>query len=117
MILFLKKYLKTKRSTLTFSAVSHAPLRGLKVVEQEVAAVAYCDGDAEETAVFGTAVEELPGGAGGQLADLARLWQRGVPQGQPHRSLRTTAIHLQQEQSLPPVRGVITHCSWTEMDY
>lgn len=79
----------------TLSAVSHAPLRGLQVVDQELAAVPHRDGDAEEAAVLGAAVEELPSGAGRQLADLTGPWQGGVLQGQPHRSLCTTAIHLQ----------------------
>lgn len=62
----------------TFGAVSHAPLRGLQVVEQELAAVPHRDGDAEEAAIFGAAVEELPGGACGELADLAGPRQGGV---------------------------------------
>lgn len=65
---------------LTFGAVSHAALRGLQVVDQELAAVPHRDGDAEEAAVLGAAVEELPGGAGGELADLAGPWQGGVLQ-------------------------------------
>lgn len=97
----------------TFGTVSHAPLCGLQVVEQELAAVPHCDGDAEEAAVLGAAVEELPGGAGRELANLARPWQGGVLQGQPHRSLCTTAIHLQgagrqKKQSLPEVKGYYT---------
>lgn len=80
---------------LTLSAVSHAPLRGLQVVDHEVTAVPHRDGDAEEAAVFGAAVEELPGGAGGELAELAGPRQGGVPQGQPHRSLGATTVHLE----------------------
>lgn len=81
---------------LTLSAVSHAPLRRLQVVEQELAAVPHRDRDAEEAAVLGTAVEELPGGAGGELPHLAGPRQGGVLQGQPHRSLCAAAIHLQE---------------------
>ncbi len=92
----------------TFSAVSHAPLRWLQVVDEELAAVSHCDGDAEEAAVLGAAVEELPGGTSEELADLAGPWQGGVLQGQPHRSLRTTAIHLHEgKQSLPAARGLL----------
>lgn len=82
-------------SALTFGAVSHAALRRLQVVEQEVPAVADGDGDAEQAAVLGAAVEEPPGGAGGELAELARTRQRGVLQGQPHGRLRAAAVHLQ----------------------
>ncbi len=103
--------LRLAQILVTFSAVSHAPLCGLQVVDQELAAVPHHDGDAEEAAVLGAAMEELPGGAGRQLADLAGLRQGGVLQGQPHRSLCTTAIHLQggreQKQSLPAVRGLL----------
>lgn len=79
----------------TFSAVSHAALRRLQVVDQELAAVSHSDGDAEEAAVFGAAVEELPGGAGGELADLTEPRQGAVLQRQPHRRLRPAAVHLQ----------------------
>lgn len=82
------------KSALTFGAVSHAALRWLQVVDQEVPAVADGDGDPEQAAVPGAAVEELPGGAGGELADLARRRQRGVLQGQPQRRLRAAAVHL-----------------------
>lgn len=82
-------------SVLTFGAVSHAPLRWLQVVDQEVPAVADRYGDTEQAAVLGAAVEELPRGAGGQLTDLAWTRQRGVLQGQPHGRLRATAVHLQ----------------------
>lgn len=82
--------------TFTFSAVSHAPLRGLQVVDHELAAVPHRDGDPEEAAVLGAAVEELPGGAGRELADLAGSRQGGVLQREPHRSLSTTAVHLQE---------------------
>ena len=64
----------------TFSAVSHAPLRGLQVVQHELAAVPHHDRNAEEAAVLGTAMEELPGGAGGELVDLARPGQGGILQ-------------------------------------
>lgn len=67
-------------ATATFSTVSHAPLRGLQVVDHELAAVPHSDGDAEQAAVFGAAVEELPGGAGGELADVAGPRQGGVLQ-------------------------------------
>lgn len=63
---------------ITFSTVSHAPLRGLQVVKQELATVAHRDGDAKEAAVLGAAMEELPGGTGGELADLSRSRQGGV---------------------------------------
>lgn len=90
----------------TFSAVAHAALGGLQVVEQEVPAVAHGDGDAEKAAVLGAAVEELPGGAGRQLPHLAGPRQRGVLERQPHRRLGAAAVHLQgnrrQRWSLPP---------------
>lgn len=63
---------------ITCSAVPHAPLCRLQVVEQELATVPHRDGDAEEAAVFGAAVEELPGGTTGKLADLTRPRQGGV---------------------------------------
>lgn len=102
-------------TTLTFSAVSHAPLRGLQVVDQELAAVAHRDRDAEEAAVLGAAMEELPGGTGRELADFTGPWQGGILQGEPHWSLCTTAIHLQeggerghrQKQSLPTSKGLL----------
>ena len=103
--------------TFTFSAVSHAPLRGLQVVDQEVAAVPHGDGDPEEAAVLGAAVEELPGGAGRELADLAGPRQGGVLQREPHRSLSTTAVHLQEgliETVITCSEGVITPSTWTE---
>ena len=78
----------------TFGAVSHAPLRGLQVVDQELSTVPHRHGDAEEAAVLGAAVEELPGRTGGELADLAGPRQGGVLQGQPHRGLSTAAVHL-----------------------
>lgn len=56
----------------TLRAVSHASLSGLQIVEKEVATVANRDGDAEEAAVFGAAMKELPGGTGRQLEHLAR---------------------------------------------
>lgn len=52
-------------SVLTFGAVSHASLRWLQVVDQEVPTVADRYGDTEQAAVLGAAVEELPRGAGG----------------------------------------------------
>lgn len=87
----------------TFSAVSHAALRRLQVVDQEVAAVPHRDGDAEKAAVFGAAMEELPCGAGGELADLAGSRQRGVLQRQPDWSLGTTVVHLQVENREPVI--------------
>lgn len=63
---------------ITFSTVSHAPLCGLQVVEQELAAVPHRDGNAKQAAVFGAAVEELPGGTAGKLANFARPRQGGV---------------------------------------
>lgn len=49
---------------LTFGAVSHAPLRRLQIVDQEVPTVADRYGDTEQAAVFGAAVEKLPRGTG-----------------------------------------------------
>lgn len=89
-------------------AVAHAALRGLQVVEQEVAAVAHSDGDAEEAAVLGAAVKELPGGAGGELAGLTGPRQGGVLQGQPHRSLCATVIHLRRSGERRSTETVIT---------
>lgn len=110
-LVFLSFSLWRRRCTLTFSAVSHAALRGLQVVQQELATVPHRDGDAEEAAVLGAAVEELPGGAGGELADLSGPGQGGVLQGQPHRSLCAAAIHLheggQQKRSLPAARRLL----------
>lgn len=60
---------------LTFCTVSHASLRWLQVVNHEPSTVLHLDRDTEKAAVFGTSVEELPGGTGGELADLARTWQ------------------------------------------
>lgn len=65
---------------LTFSTVSHAPLRRLQVVDQELATVSHSDRDAEEAAVFGASMEKLPGGTGGELADLTGPRQGGVLQ-------------------------------------
>lgn len=62
----------------TFSTVSHAPLCGLQVVYQELATVPHRDGDAKQAAVFGAAMEELPGGTAGELAGLARPREGGV---------------------------------------
>lgn len=53
---------------LTFGTVAHAALRGLQVVDHEVSAVAHGYRDTEEAAVLGAAMEELPGGTGGELA-------------------------------------------------
>lgn len=64
----------------TFSTVSHAPLRGLQIVDQKLAAVSHSDGNAEEAAVFGAAVEKLPGGTCGELADLTGPRQGGILQ-------------------------------------
>lgn len=50
---------------LTFCTVSHAPLRWLQVVNHELSTVSHLDRDTEKAAVFGTSVEELPGGTGG----------------------------------------------------
>lgn len=49
---------------LTFGAVSHAALRWLQIVDQEVPTVTDRYGDPEQAAVFGAAVEKLPGGTG-----------------------------------------------------
>ena len=55
---------KAESGDVTFGAVPHAALRGLQIVDQEASAVADGDRDAEQTAVFSAAMEELPGGAG-----------------------------------------------------
>ena len=78
----------------TFRAVAHAALGGLQEVDEVVPAVAHRYGDAEEAAVLGAAQEELPCGAGRQLPHLAGPGQGPVLQGQPHRRLGTTPVHL-----------------------
>ncbi|KAF3857279.1 hypothetical protein F7725_009138 [Dissostichus mawsoni] len=78
----------------TFGAVSHAPLRGLQAVHHELPTVAHGDGDAEEAAVLGAALEELPGGAGGELPELAGARQGCVLQRQPHWSLSAAEVGI-----------------------
>lgn len=111
----------TERSALTLGAVAHAALRWLQEVDQEVPAVADGNGDAEQAAVLGAAAKELPGGAGGELAELARRWQRGVPQGQPDGRLRAAVVHLRGQERVvrrlftPPGPGSYLHAAGRQL--